>query len=311
VRRSAQVAGAAAVVLALLVPATPALAASPGPVGRIVFADGFTGQIYSVRPDGTGLRRLTDTPEGSRNLQPEWSPDGSHVAFASDVSGQWRIYEVAADGTQRRLVPGERGAFSNFAPEYAQDGTAFVYERCAPSFERCEIWMMDLDGGHRHALMSRTSGTYDERPDVAPDGRHVAFSRLYSKGIVSRVFVVRIGGDRARAVTRPAIEADNPSWSPDGRRLAFTTGISRPSSGLASIGNDGKGLRRLSTPRFPHNSFGPAYSPTGAQIVFSSDRRYGDLCCEDLFIMNVDGTGQHRLRLRLRGASEPDWGPAA
>jgi WD40 repeat protein len=54
--------------------------------------------LFLVHPDGTGLTRLTETPEDEAT--PTWSPDGTQIAFASSRSGNYEIYVMNADGTQ-------------------------------------------------------------------------------------------------------------------------------------------------------------------------------------------------------------------
>lgn len=59
----------------------------------------FTGRdLYLVRPDGTDLRQLTDTPYSE--ITPTWSPDGTRIAFASNRDGNFEIYVMDADGTR-------------------------------------------------------------------------------------------------------------------------------------------------------------------------------------------------------------------
>lgn len=59
--------------------------------------------VYVMKPDGTGLRRLTDHPR--RDFDPAWSPDGSRIAFTSDRDGDREVYVMNADGShQTRLT---------------------------------------------------------------------------------------------------------------------------------------------------------------------------------------------------------------
>jgi dipeptidyl aminopeptidase/acylaminoacyl peptidase len=79
--------------------------------GQIAFmrATSFEGldiesDIYTINVDGSGERRLTDTPD--LDGFPTWSPDGRRIAFTSDRDGgNWEIYVMDSDGThQRRLT---------------------------------------------------------------------------------------------------------------------------------------------------------------------------------------------------------------
>ena len=59
-------------------------------------ADGGAGEIYVIRPDGTGLKNLTGHP--SEDWSPSWSPDGGQIVFQTNRDGNWEIYVMDADG---------------------------------------------------------------------------------------------------------------------------------------------------------------------------------------------------------------------
>lgn len=71
---------AVAILMATLVAVSePAQAAFPGKNGRLAFVN--DGEIYTIRPNGTGLKKLTSSP--LIDAQPAWSPNGRKIAFAS------------------------------------------------------------------------------------------------------------------------------------------------------------------------------------------------------------------------------------
>ena len=57
-------------------------------------------EIYVVREDGTGLKRLTNN--ASDDGLPAWSPDGKTIAFVSNQGGAWAVWAMNADGSGRR-----------------------------------------------------------------------------------------------------------------------------------------------------------------------------------------------------------------
>jgi Tol biopolymer transport system component len=312
--RGAFLAGLVALVAGLvtLVPST-AVATFPGPDGRIAFTDYMSGQVYAANANGSGLVNLSHTPDGHFSDDADWSADGTHVAFSSDRSGEIRLYEVNADGTGRHRIAPDRPGYRNFTPRYVPGG-GFVYSRCLPDDGVCAIWAMDADGSNRHALTpfvhSKTNEAVDFGPDVSSNGRRIAFTRFDSGGIKSQIYVMRIDGTHAHAITKPWLEAGGPSWSPNGSRIAFHTNTQRLNSLVWTIHLNGTGLRRLTTTSFPNNDITASYSPTGAKIAFASDRRYDDFCCLDLFVMKADGTAEHMVDTGLQGIINVDWGPA-
>ena len=107
-----------------------AVAAYPGSNGRIAFVR--HGDIYTVLPDGTGLRRLTFTTTAASdglNDWPAWSPNGHLIAYASEVAGSWDVWVMNADGSSKRRVT-TLGS-NDTEPTWSPDGQwlAFVSDR--------------------------------------------------------------------------------------------------------------------------------------------------------------------------------------
>lgn len=299
----------------LTITASPAAGAGPSATGRIAFWDFVTNQIYAVNPDGTGLAQLTHEPQGIAAQAPAWSPDGARILFArvNTSKGISRIWIMNADGTgQRRLDSGAPGR-SDFQPTYAPDGRHIVFVRCLPGFEHCAIWIMRSDGTHRHLVipfLSTPTETNNFDPKVSPDGRRITFTRFGFRGITAQVWVARINGTHARPVTAPRLEGGQAAWAPDGRHIAFADNAARPQGSLDVMRANGGAVTRLATTPWPTNNFGPAYSPDGSQIAFSSDRRHPDLCCEELFVMRSDGSHQHLVDTGIQGVIGAAWGTA-
>ena len=74
-------------------------ATTPGTNGRIAFVSTHSGvsDLYSIGQDGTSLRRLTTTVHLEQ--APDWSPDGTKIAYQRELGGDhWRIWVMNADG---------------------------------------------------------------------------------------------------------------------------------------------------------------------------------------------------------------------
>jgi len=192
-----------------------ALAQPPAGEPRIAFA-ARTGQnwdIYSIRPDGTDLRRLTDHPEP--DLAPAFSPDGSQLLFQSHRDGNWEIYLLDLhSGELTRLT--DSPAFDGM-PAWAPDGRRFAFESTRAG--DLDIFIGSLDGGPLQNLTA-DSPYGDMEPAWSPDGSTIAFSswRYGDKDL----FFMRPDGQDVRQITNSPTGEDQPAWSPDGIRLTFT-----------------------------------------------------------------------------------------
>jgi Tol biopolymer transport system component len=119
-----------------------------GPKGQIAFVSTRQGNgIYVMNDDGTDVRRVTTFAPNRNEYRPNWSPDGSKIAFQADRDipiGNTEIYVMNADGTgQQRLTnyPGH-----DDWPDWSPDGGQIAFSRGA-SFLTPEIYVMGAAGG--------------------------------------------------------------------------------------------------------------------------------------------------------------------
>jgi Tol biopolymer transport system component len=126
------------------------------------------------------------------------------------------------------------------------------------------------------------------------------------------VYVMNADGSGLRRITKSSARDTSPSWSPDGKRIAFARqrGEEGEHSGcdscIATIKLDGTGLKRLTgTNRFASD---PAWSPNGEKIAFSMFVRGSG---GDIFKMDAADGSQKRNLTNTRRAqeSEPNWSP--
>lgn len=296
-----------------------ARATFPAANGKIAFWDFRSSQVYAVNADGSGLRKLTHIRRGLKAQFPDFSPDGRHLVFSVGVGGPnrpARIWITNADGSHQHQLAADAKGLRDLYPRYTPNGRAIVFSRCLPNDGVCAIWTMRANGTHLHALTPYVTGGVAEHTDfglsISPGGRQIAFARFNANGIAAQLYVINADGSHPHAITPPGLEGGAPNWSPTGNLIAFNTNQPRTGSRIFTVRPDGTGLKALTPDRFPHNSLAPTYSPNGNSIAFSSDRRYANGCCVDLFEMNANGTGQHRIHVGLprAGLVDPVWGPA-
>ena len=223
--------------------------------------DGEQTQIYSQKLDAPAVVQLTNN--ASDNAQPSFSPDGKRVAFASNRTGQWHLYVMNIDG--RSVVQLTQGDTNNMHPSFSPDGTRLVYSSLPTASggagEQWQLWTIDLVSRQTKMI------GYGLFPAWSPERKRdvIAFQKTRAKG--SRWFSLWTcelhnndeGEPESTAITEVAVSTNaalvSPSWSPDGRKLAFVSivepaqtknGKPQGQQEIWSIDADGNNRKRLS-----------------------------------------------------------------
>lgn len=306
-RQGARIAAITTVVLSSALVAVPAQAAFPGRNGRIVYSSA-AGDIYTMRPDGSGVRRLTNVASTDRATQGSWSPDSRHIVYAllrtTATLATQQVWVMNSDGSNKHRLFADP-FFTDWGPKYSPDGSQIVLNRCRPDFSACAIYRVDSAGRHLTGLTAFRTEIDDFWPRYSPDGRQIAFSSFSRGGVQGAVYVMRADGSRIRRLTPAWLGAFTPDWSPDGRRLVFQDHCCAGSGeSIWRINADGTGLHRLTRSGANH-SFTAIWSPAGDKIAF--DLWTPDLSSVSLWEMRPDGSGAHQVRA---DATPSGWGSA-
>lgn len=128
--------------------------------------------VYTIRPDGSGLRRLT--PSGSPGEQPNWSPDGRQLVFGSIRDGVRQLYLMKPDGSGVVALP---GTINGFLAAFSPDGRRLLFgaQDTRPSMHY-RVFVMRPDGSERRQLGDSTKSNEDPRWTV--DGERVVFTQV-------------------------------------------------------------------------------------------------------------------------------------
>ena len=267
---------------------------------EIVYSD--SSRLDVIRDDGTGKRRLTTSRYSE--AQPAYSPDGKRIAFVSRRRGNEDIYVMNADGANVRRLTTARAP--DLQPAWSPNGKqiAFTSQRNA----NYKIYVMNADGSKQRVLTRTAAWVANSSPSWSPDGRWIAFASNRLKDGNGEIFKMRPDGSRVKRLTftnTPGeLSPDDgfPQWSPDGKRIVFSSTRATGQHDLWLMNPDGKNLRRIThTPGY--DDWGARWSRDGTTLVF-----YGvplNSRGSDVYTVNADGTNPRRI---IRGTA-PVWQP--
>ena len=246
----------------------PSVSATGGLIAEVRPSDPV--QVYTVRPDGTRIRRLTRSTFGD-NFAPTFTPDGRRILYFQSGGNHDGVYVMNADGSAQRQLTNDSG----FGPVSSPDGSQIAY------FQSPGISLARSDGSGSHVIVANqrketlgpggttrtltTSTLRNSEPNWAPTGRQLAFTRESA-----------ISSQTCNLIT------------------AKCTGGQSDDVDVWTMNADGSGLRRLTaTPGVEESQ--ASWSPDGRQIAYFRHRHDDADGVGEIWVMNADGSGKHAI----------------
>ena len=262
-----------ALIIGLIGAVAPRSVADVTPDELILFSSNRDGdfEIFSMRPDGTGLVQLTDNSALDR--WPSLSPDGAKIVFYSDRDGDDDLWTMDADGSNQQQLINTPGG--DVTPEWSPNGQwiAFASNRLGG----LQVWRIDADGSDPIRLTSDTgiNGIGNSVPRWFPDSSRMVVESYRNSN--AEVWSVSFDGAVQFPITTLAEGIfRNPAVSPDGARVVtLRVGSSFPLPPLVVMNADGTGKTTLATGPFGGATGGssgrPSWSPDGSFVISSGD----------------------------------------
>jgi TolB protein len=291
---------------------TPAGATTGGENGRIAFRRYLNGvhtygAIFSVNPDGTAERQVTDPSRDVVDTEPDWSPSGRWIVFTAypeNSEDDSRILKIRANGTHRTAIDGSctGDCASDGFPAWSPDGRFIAFQRVRRPSDPNDynaliaIYVMRADGSHLMQITRQGESPDDPNrfrdtaPAWSPSGNRIVFERYSVNRRAQALFTVALDGTHERRITPWRLEASQPDYSPNGRWIVFRTQESSSRHGdIDVVHPNGRGLHMVvgGSGKWLSASF----SPNGRWITAGHIPGVGEDGAADVYACRLDGSG--------------------
>jgi Tol biopolymer transport system component/DNA-binding winged helix-turn-helix (wHTH) protein len=270
---------------------------------RIAFISGRDGnqEIYVEDIDGSNLQRLTTHP--ARDAFPTFSPDGTQIVFNSNREGEsMDVYIMNADGSDPRRLTNWNTDEEIRPGCWSPDGTQILF--VSGQSGRDNIYAMSIEPFAPRELLTDVA-TNLQYPTYSADGTKMLFRSITDDGS-GEFRLMDTNTKRVTTLRKLQPSEGNARLSPDGNWIVYQDRIN-DNSEVCLIRSDGTGEIKNLTNN-PARDGGPSWSPDGSKIVFVSNRD-GNYDLTQLYIMNEDGSNQHRIYYSNAISAYATWSP--
>ncbi|MCS6976532.1 MAG: biopolymer transporter Tol [Gemmatales bacterium] len=177
--------------------------------------------IFEANPDGSDLKRLTDTP--GYDAEGAYSPDGKQIVFCSQRDGNLELWIMHADGSHPRKLTNAPGCY-NGGPFFSPDGKRVIFRADRKNKDELQIHVINVDGTGERQLTDISGVAW--APYWHPDGKHIIFTAAEHKPMQRPnydLYLMNVDtGEMTRITFAPGQDV-LPVFSPDGKKLMWTS----------------------------------------------------------------------------------------
>lgn len=234
---------------------------------------------------------------------PEAKGVSGRIAFVASQSDNWELWTINADGTEPKQLT--QTPLDERFPSWSPDSQTIAY-----SISDGSLWTIRPDGNQMKQLplnIKEKRRRDNTHPVWSSDGRFIAFVSFLFDRDDSEIWIINVANEHlVELVPQNEIQI-NPTWSPDGRELIYSSTIYGPASKIIQdlwiIQSDGRNARRLLMNDAAN--YHADWSPDGKKLAFTSDKS-GNM---DIWLFDLQSQRISQLTHSSAYDADPSWAP--
>lgn len=263
------------------------------PIAYVKTDAGGKKEVFTIRIDGSGQKRLTHN--NALSTEPAWGHSGALV-YTLNQNNALRIVLVDLKNNRQRTISSSRGL--NASAALSRDGRYVALPLSLG--KQVDLYLLDLKEGRRTRLTQDRD--VESSPAFSPDGAQICF--VSDRTGRPQLYLISTSGGDARRLTKGASECVSPDWSPKSNKLCYSTRVNGQYVVAVMDPSNPQGGHEIVTDA-AGNWEAPSWAPDGRHIVCT--RSTGGK--QDLYMVD---TLFHTFQPLTKGArlSLPAWAPA-
>ncbi len=263
------------------------------PIAYVMTDAGGKKEVFTIRIDGSGQKRLTHN--NALSTEPAWGHSGALV-YTLNQNNALKIVLVDLKNNRQRTISSSRGL--NASAALSRDGRYVALPLSLG--KQVDLYLLDLKEGRRTRLTQDRD--VESSPAFSPDGAQICF--VSDRTGRPQLYLISTSGGDARRLTKGASECVSPDWSPKSNKLCYSTRVNGQYVVAVMDPSNPQGGHEIVTDA-AGNWEAPSWAPDGRHIVCT--RSTGGK--QDLYMVD---TLFHTFQPLTRGArlSLPAWAPA-